>query len=63
MYCKTIFFFSDSTLTSDNPIRFRKNLLEIKSINMNTLQVNQSDTPKPKKIKLRNPRLYCMEIF
>ena len=53
----------DSTLTSDKPIRFRKNLLEIKSINMNILQVNQSDTPKPKKVKLRNPRLNCMEIF
>ena len=29
MYCETIFFFSfDATIASDNPSRFRKNLLE-----------------------------------
>ena len=29
MYCKTIFFFSyDVTIASDNPLHFRKNLLE-----------------------------------
>ena len=30
MYCKTIFFFSDidATHASDNPLHFRKNLLE-----------------------------------
>ena len=53
----------DSTLASDNPIRFRKNLLEIKSINMNILQVNQSDTPKPTKDQTKKPCLNCMEIF
>ena len=29
MYCKTIFFFViETTLATDNPLRFRKNLLE-----------------------------------
>ena len=29
MYCRTIFFFlNDTILPSDNPLRFKKNLLE-----------------------------------
>ena len=28
MYCKTIFFLSDTTYAPDNPSHFRKNLLE-----------------------------------